>query len=1320
MGALVLLTLAFAAAPGRILPDTKLDMALNPDGFLARALHLWDPSGAFGQVQNQAYGYFFPMGPFYLLGDALGTPPWITQRLWLALVLCTAYFGVLRLARAMDLGGPNARLVAAFAYALAPRAQTLLGVNSSEFWPTAVLPWTLLPLVTVRSPRKAAALSALGVVVCGGINATAVFAVLLVPGLYLLFYRRRLLLWWVPLTAAASFWWLAPTFLMGRYVFPFLPYTETATTTTSVTSLPNILRGAAQWPGYLPSGFSPWWPAGNMFAASWWLVLATGLLAGFGLLGIHRSRHRVFLGVSLLLGLAVIVSGHPGGPLADQVRDLLDGPLAPLRNLHKFDALVRLPLALGLAQVAVKIRTHRVAAVLVALTAVPAVTPGLGIREAPVGVPSYMREAAGWLNAREGTVLAVPGQGFGQYTYGRMMDDPLQSLLTGRWAGRIVTPSGSVGLARLLQTFDDRFATGRGSPGMAEVLARMGVRYLFVRNDVERGVLAGAWPSRVHDAIDAMPGVRKVAAFGKDVGLPFSDATASYDQRYRAVEIYEIPAAAPRATVVEAEPLRVTGGPEALIALADQGMLGDGRPVVLNDADGSGAGPDVATDTLRRRELAFSDLRGGVSTTMTADQEYLGDASTKDFTLPGWEAHTSVAEYRGIKDVTASTSAADITTGSNVGLLSQHPFSALDGDPSTQWTSASWSGAIGEWLKVAFTEPRDPGRISAAFSVSDLLGPSVSEVAVETEAGRIVQEVRKTARPQELRVPSGQTRWLKVEITGLRTKRAVTLGTRVGITELRVPGVKAERAITVPDGAGTLLFTGLNGYSPGCTRGSRAWVCSGYLAAHGEEGTGFVRAFTHPGGEVRLTGTAIVSHPGLAAEYTGTDAVRASSALVDHPAAQARSAFDGDPSTTWTPDVGDDDPSLTRTFAEPVTVSSLRFTFPARRGVTRVTVTGDRGGPQETFISPKGVVRIAAIRTRTLTVEFPGTPGIQISDVSIPGVPPLGVAKSVPSGCGTGPVFTAGGRRLQTRLVGGSVEDVLAGRPVPFASCGKASLPSGGQTLEAEPGSFLVATAAVRPVREAPAKADVAAASVTRWDASERAVEVRTTSGGYLTVPENFNPGWKAVLDGRTLTPVTLDGWRQAWKLPADASGTVHLTYTPDRPYRLALLTGALMALAIALLAALPSRRAPTLLPTHPKDRDLSWTAPLLGLWAAGPLGLGCGLLTWGLLQRRRPPARLILALTALASTSTLLATYLFSKGLPLLHPLLSNHLPTALCVVLITLTLRPPSRPLRQPKAQRRQDQRDQGGAPDAALRLDDQAAPEEQSVGHDTRTAR
>src|SRR5262249_42305506 len=148
--------------------------------------------------------------------------------------------------------------------------------------------------------------------------------------------------------------------------------------------------------------------------------------------------------------------------------------------------------------------------------------------------------------------------------------------------------------------------------GLSEVLARMGVRYLLVRNDLRRADLRGAWPARVHDALDSSPGIRPVARFG-DVPAGTSapdDAVQTIDQPYPPVEIYEVDGAAGVVSTVEAgQSLRLYGSPEAVLTMADNGLL-RGRPVLFGDDDPGMGGLPVLADSLRRVDHDFGELRG--------------------------------------------------------------------------------------------------------------------------------------------------------------------------------------------------------------------------------------------------------------------------------------------------------------------------------------------------------------------------------------------------------------------------------------------------------------------------------------------------------------------------------------------------------------------------------------------------------------------------------------------------------------------------------------------------------------------------------------
>src|SRR5215469_13754553 len=431
----VLVALAFASHPGQILADTKIDLAINPAGFLQRALHIWDPA-QFGQLQNQAVGYFFPIGPFFLAGKLAGVPAWITQRLWISFILLAAFLGVIRLCRVLGIGSRDSQLVAAMAYALSPMALSLLGYNSAQVLPGAMLPWILVPLVlAVQAGRAAppgqrarlAAQSAVAVALCSGVNAAATGAVLVPALIYLLAAGRsaprwRIMAWWLPAVLLATAWWLYPLVLLARYGVSFLPYTESASTTMSVTGLFNTLRGTENWLAHLMSDRQPWLPAGFQVSTGALPTITTGIIAGLGLTGLvsRRMPHRRFL---LWVLLAIVVTGSAstfGNPLVRNLDSIINGPLAPLRNLDKFDPLIRLPIALGLAGLLaeVRLRSARAAATTVTAAAgaltllvLPVYFSGLSVPGSFTTVPPYWVSAAGWLNQHAGSsaVLEEPG-----------------------------------------------------------------------------------------------------------------------------------------------------------------------------------------------------------------------------------------------------------------------------------------------------------------------------------------------------------------------------------------------------------------------------------------------------------------------------------------------------------------------------------------------------------------------------------------------------------------------------------------------------------------------------------------------------------------------------------------------------------------------------------------------------------------------------------------------------------------------------------------------------------------------------------------------
>ncbi|CAM5744412.1 Alpha-(1-_3)-arabinofuranosyltransferase [Mycolicibacterium aubagnense] len=467
----------------------------------------------------------------------------MTQRLWWALLLVVGFWGVVRVAEALGIGSRSSRVLAAVAFALSPRALTTLGAISSETLPMMLAPWVLLPVIlALRGDpriRQLAARSAVAVALMGAVNAVATLTGCLAAIIWWAGHRPnrrwwRFTAWWFGCTLLAIVWWAVALVLLGRISPPFLDFIESSGVTTQWLSLTEVLRGTYGWTAFVATNAT----AGSSLVTGSVAVLATTLVAAGGMAGLAmrsmpaRGRLISMLLLGLLL-LAVAYSGGLGSPIAHQVQTFLDAAGTPLRNVHKLEPVLRLPLALGLAHVLGRIplpgtaprrdwinafahleRDKRMAVAVVLLTALAAGTSlawtgRLAAPGAYRAIPQYWHQTADWLDAHNaetpGRVLVAPGAPFANQFWGNTHDEPLQVLEHGAWGVRDSIPLTPPATIRALDSVQRLFATGRPSAGLADTLARQGISFVVVRNDLDPDNSRSARPLLVHRAIDGIP-----------------------------------------------------------------------------------------------------------------------------------------------------------------------------------------------------------------------------------------------------------------------------------------------------------------------------------------------------------------------------------------------------------------------------------------------------------------------------------------------------------------------------------------------------------------------------------------------------------------------------------------------------------------------------------------------------------------------------------------------------------------------------------------------------------------------------------------------
>ncbi len=1300
VSSLVIFVAFLAQQPGRLIADTKLDLVINPVGFLARALHAWEAHGYLGQLQNQAVGYFLPVGPFFALGHVSGMPMWIVQRLWMSVVLIVALWGAVRVADALGIGSPTTRFLGGATYALSPFFIMVVGSTSSNLLPAALLPWALLALI--RGSREgstvgAAAKCGLLVAAMSGINGMTVVAVLPMLALWILTRqrsprRRSLFTWWTVSMVLACLWWVLPLLLQAHYGFNFLRFTEQSSTTTAYASAVEALRGTSHWLSYYNLG-DPWLPAGWTLVSSWAPILATCAVAAMGLFGVaHRPMpERKFLVLSLGIGLVAVACGYGGslgGVLSSPVQVLLT-KIAALRNVHKFEPLIRLPLALGLAHamalLAPRVRVRRVATAGLVFALVLGASPFLLERVAPRGtftaLPRYWQQAASFLKAggNDGWTLVLPASTFGDYVWGRPLDEPLQPLDATPWVARNLVPSAP-GSGALLDAVEARLASGVRSPGLGELLGRSGIRYVLVRNDLDYSRSDSLSPVMVHEAL-AGAGLHQVASFGPSRPVPLETARfvpelglSRLESTYQAIEIFQVNNPGSMvATYSQSDQMFVTGGPGSILSLADRGLLNGRAAVLASDAvslpDGKNAW--AVTDGAQLRDVDFGLIHNNASYVLTPTEDAPGRHAPQQFDARGGPDHQTVKKLKGVRSITASSYGSWL-----VQVPELAPANAFDSDPSTAWVAANSKGSEGQWVQVNLNKPLSIPSISVRLLEEGRWRPAVTKLRVSTDRGSVTTPVVPTEADQKLTVPQGAAKWIRITFESVEGELNGLAG--AGFREVAIPGVTIDQALHVPAEA-SAAYSGADATTPFYVF-NRSTANPHDLLRQDEE-KALKRDFDTPrAAPFPVSGTVVpVRGEPLDALLAASSPleVTASSSWNADPQFRVSNLIDGSDATSWiaqppglsaasfsaqpgaralgrdplniqqgtsAPALVDSDPTIRLHWGDTRTIDSLRIvpdaTFAAPPQRIRLT---SPDGQRDLTVPPDGAMTFPPLRTNRVDVSFPQTAvretvdaltrkrtlvPVGLAELDFPALRDLrptdaGPPRTVALPCGRGPNVVIDGVTLPT-AVEASVQAVTDLQPVPFTVCppGNFSLAAGAHHLEVQP-TATFAAGSLTLGQPSPLPAPVAGPSVTidRWDTNSRDLTVGPGDASYLAVRQNFNDGWHAQLAGKTLRPVLLDGWQQGFVVPAGAGGQVHLHFQPDTWYRAGLLVGLLALVALVMMAFVPWRRRTAVYAAAAADARIGAGIVLLSVLATllvgGPLVVVVVALLF--VARRRP-----------------------------------------------------------------------------------------------------
>ena len=602
--------------------------------------------------------------------------------------------------------------------------------------------------------------------------------------------------------------------------------------------------------------------------------------------------------------------GHIGavqGWFAAGLQDLLDGVLAPLRNVHKFDPVVRLPagprarLARGRTgrprpgrrRPRVRDRiNYRIVAGIVAFAVLAAATP----RRSPDASPRRrLRGGPGLLDRGGGLARRRPGRRRGAArspapcsaaTCGASpRDEPFQALASTPWAVRNAVPLTPAGNIRMLDAVEEQLAQGRGlaRPGRLPA-AQRGRATSWCATTSTRGD-DNPDPVLVHQALDESDRDRAggdVRSGRRRWGPPRRRARPGRSST-AAGRTTTPPSRSTRSTAAAVGRDRhgpapvVVGGPEDLLDLTALGVIDDVVPTRLAADLGDeevGDAPLVLTDGYRSVVRHFGRIHDATSPVRTREQ---AEAPQEPSRTTGCRTRTG---GRPSPSTTGSTVCArparSRTPVPGRRRADGMPYAAIDGHPSTSWQSSRFTDDE-HWWEVDLEDDVVPGSVVVTGA---LVGEQEVEVSTDDWTSEAVV-LPPTPRPASRWATPTRTSSGSPTSPDVRAPRSASPRSRWRVS----PRPDALALPEVPEGAGApdaIVLRAIGDDRTGCAVVDLDVRCVQGREVSAEEPLGMARRITLPQAAAYDASLRVRGVPGRALEtLVRQDSLRGRPGLVE-------------------------------------------------------------------------------------------------------------------------------------------------------------------------------------------------------------------------------------------------------------------------------------------------------------------------------------------------------------------------------------------------------------------------------------------------------